>query len=433
MHLQSDSIPTQMLMDTGESLPDHEVEGVWLLFARKHEPYVVFTWTTADEESRESLDVLLPASSLIQEVHPTKLEEESPPPTTPPLASPNSFKALSSASSPSPDPASMALSASPSTAEIVANVINRTNGRVTSSYRSSFTDSTQSPKARHGFRMHTGAGPPSPGKQRLPKLSMENGESSSQIISDSQNAQNPQVVPDMPSAVDPHPTAPNNGRRASEHIGNQSVESSQAIPCSQTMPDSQPIVISQNPTAIPEQKHDPVDNTHTAPVTIDTIDPSVLHSHSLPYSLSPGHNISVLESRPSSVPLTWSEPISPHSYHLAQREGTNRNILKKTIKSAFKEPRDELRFIPFQLNVQSDDKSPISSQQESSELQVPHGTVPRFAHEVNQLHSSLDPSIVSDMSDIDHSLGSQWPMQTQAPYNFDSQVTVDSQSQNILL
>lgn len=358
-----------------------------------------------------------------------EFETRTPSRTTTPLplntpSSHNSFSGLADAASPSPEPASMVQNPSPSTADIVARVINRANGRNISP---AWTrpphngDSNVSPKARHGFRMRTGSTiPPSPKK----------------VIS----AQAP----------------------ASDRSSSRTAPSSQTVQSSQTAPSTQSALMAQSTPPLPAPNPQPAFNTHVSPVIAGTINPAYLRPQSQPKSSTSGQNSDFPNPRPSSTPLQWTEPLSPYSPDFQRPTDVTTNATADVTESPA--PPSFRRFManrtglqksrPFRTgflhlaHVSQDEPAfaiyhpewlidpPASPKQDSPTdhlSQVPHATAPRFVHEVDQLPSSLEPSILSSMPDIGQTFESQWQLQTQAPYSFDSQLSTDTQSQNALL
>ncbi|KAH8120714.1 hypothetical protein DFH11DRAFT_85641 [Phellopilus nigrolimitatus] len=268
-----------------------------------------------------------------------------------PSPEPSRFRELADASSCSPDPAAMRISASPSPAELLANIFNaRTNaspGRVANGRRLHQQSRSQVPQNGKGINfsptstrralsiMSTG-GPPSPKRLR---------------------------------AVEPH--AP-------------------------------------TPLTNIEQFGDLNRSTDTEDSDTSNVGNAVLNAHLLNRNdstmvPSAGHSAHVRPFRSGSVRL---EPSSSQS-----------SVQVDSMPSQ------------TQSHLQSQCQAQSLSSEHEPPFPLPQPTADIYVHADDMLNSSLEPSLPVFSQAFD-GVQSQWALQTQAPYSFDSQLVFDSQSQS---
>lgn len=336
-------------------------------------------------------------------------------PRTPPrrgITSPspqvNRFKGLSEASSParSPDPTAMHIDQSPSTAELIANILNSANpnrstlspAQVPSAGPSKQSNSQLlSPSERHVNRK------PGSGSQRHPLPILRTG---GKPPSPHKNA----LIQAEPSGTTP----PTRVLSASEDAGRVVVKSEEET--RELGLEAQTESSKKSP--LPPQSQSQL------------LQPSAMDENSV-YVTSPGH-----------LTLQVSEQALPAEQHRSQTPPPSSALpvhgrIFRTgtldLYPALSQPGTETMQSEHTASSQvSNEDGFLNLHSEaglSPEFSRTHAAANIYVSEDDMLHSSIDPSI-PNFTQAPGGLDSQWPLQTQAPYSFDSQLDLDSQSQS---
>ena len=356
----------------------------------------------------------------------------------------NSFRALSEASSParSPDPSAMHIDQSPSTAERIANILNRNPNRRTLSptrglsagpSRQGQSSQLLSPSERRdwpkeavsprSFRMRTGGKPPSPLKKKPAPVSRRsvdaviptsfasvlgadaNGvEGSSRVVVKSEE-ENPDVGLALESGGSDRRSKPRS----------QSRSRSRSL---------QPSAVTQNGRGT-----DDVDQSQQEPSILQTVEEEEVQE-------TPSQQLNSQAEPSSSVLSTKGRPFHTGTLEL---NGDADTLQSQTLPETMQpEPHPMEVQGPSEGRGQDDHSNTFSEfnsgpSQLHSEPQmykepvlVPQATANIYVSEEDMLHSSLEPSLPA-FTQVGGD--SQWPIQTQAPFTFESQLDLDSQTQ----
>lgn len=338
-------------------------------------------------------------------------------PRTPPrrgITSPspqvNRFKGLSEASSParSPDPTAMHIDQSPSTAELIANILNSANpnrstlspARVSSAGPSKQSNSQLlSPSERHLNRkpssgsqrhllpiMRTGGKPPSPHKNARKQAEASVSTPPTRVLSGSEDAGRVVVKSEEET------------RELGLEVQAESSRKSPPPPQSQSQL-LQPSAMDENSVYVTSQ--------------------------------SPGHLTSqALEQAPSAEQHRSQTPPPSSALPVHGRIFRTGTLdLYPTLSQPGEETMQSEHTTSSQIANEGRFSNMHSEAGLSPEFGRPHAAADIYVSEEDMLHSSLDPSI-PNFTQAPGGLDSQWPLQTQAPYSFDSQLDLDSQSQS---
>lgn len=340
-------------------------------------------------------------------------------PRTPPrrgLTSPspqvNRFKGLSEASSParSPDPTAMHIDQSPSTAELIANILNSANpnrstlspARVASAGPSKQSNSQLlSPSERQLNRK------PSSGSQRHLLPIMRTG---GKPPSPHKNARK-----QTEASVS---TPPTRVRSASEDAGRVVVKSEE---------ETRELGLEVQAESSSKSPPPPQSQSQS-----QLLQPSAMDENSVSVtSQPPGHLTSQASEQAPSAEQHRSQTPPPSSalpvHGRIFRTGTL--DLYPTLSRPGAETMQSEHITSSQVANEGRFSNMHSEAGLSPEFGRPHAAADIYVSEEDMLHSSLDPSI-PNFTQAPGGLDSQWPLQTQAPYSFDSQLDLDSQSQS---